>query len=120
MNLEALRIFCLTQPAATEDMPFDENTLCFKVGGKIFALTNLNGNPLEINLKCDPEKAAELREQHDCIKPGFHMNKKHWNTITIDGSVSNMLLREWITDSYELVFRSLPKILQKELEGEKE
>lgn len=102
MNIEELREFCLSLPEASEDFPFDETTLVFKVKGKMFALTDLVG-PLSVNVKCDPELALELREQYHAVKPGYHMNKKHWNTVEIDGSVSDALLREWITMSYTLV-----------------
>lgn len=90
-------------------MPFGEYTLCFKVGGKIFALTDIESKPLSFNVKCDPDKAVTLREQYDCVKPGYHMNKKHWNTIIADGSASRQLLQEWIDHSYDLVVASLPK-----------
>ena len=102
MNIEELREYCLSLPGASEDFPFDETTLAFKVGGKIFVLTDLDG-PLSVNLKCNPEKAIELREHYPSVKPGYHMNKKHWNTITIDGSVNDEMLKSWISDSYELV-----------------
>lgn len=102
MNIEELREFCLSLPEASEDFPFDETTLVFKVKGKMFALTDLVGS-LSVNVKCDPELALELREQYPAVKPGYHMNKKHWNTVEIDGSVSDALLREWITMSYTLV-----------------
>ena len=90
-------------------MPFGEYTLCFKVGGKIFALTDIESKPLSFNVKCDPDKAVTLREQYDSVKPGYHMNKKHWNTIIADGSVNRQLLQEWIDHSYDLVVASLPK-----------
>ena len=102
MNIEELREFCLSLPGSGEDFPFDETTLAFKVGGKIFVLTDLEG-PLSVNLKCNPEKAIELREHYPSVKPGYHMNKKHWNTITVDGSVNDEMLKSWISDSYELV-----------------
>lgn len=102
MNIEELRFYCLSKPGVTEDFPFDENTLVFRVDGKMFLLTDL-AEPLAMNVKCDPEKAMELREQYPCVAPGYHMNKKHWNTIKIDGSVTNEVLRQWIDDSYSLV-----------------
>ncbi|GAB1404019.1 putative protein YjbR [anaerobic digester metagenome] len=102
MNIEELRDFCLSLHGTSEDFPFDATTLVFKVGGKIFCLTDLEG-PLQVNLKCDPEKAIGLREHYPSVKPGYHMNKKHWNTVEIDGSVNDELLRSWIMDSYELV-----------------
>ncbi|MCW9064940.1 MAG: MmcQ/YjbR family DNA-binding protein [Ignavibacteriaceae bacterium] len=93
----------------TEEFPFDEETLVFKVAGKIFLLASLETIPLQINIKCDPEKAIELREEYDSILPGYHMNKKHWNTIIIDGAVPTRNLFEWIDDSYALVIAGLKK-----------
>lgn len=108
MNIETLREYCITKYRVTESFPFDETTLVFKVAGKMFALMSLE-NPLSINLKCDPRKAVLLREQYNCVTPGYHMNKTHWNTILIDGSVSEALVKEWIDHSYWLVVDSLPK-----------
>lgn len=118
MNIETLREYCLTKKGVTETFPFDENTLVFKVGGKMFLLTDLV-DLFSMNLKCDPEKAVELREHYNCVTPGYHMNKKHWNTVIFDGSVSDEILLGWIDDSYKLVFASLPAkernaILEKE------
>ncbi len=108
MNIEDLRDYCLQKPAAIEDMPFGDNTLVFKVGGKIFLLVGLeDGN--RFNAKCDPEWAIELRERHSEIIPGFHMNKRHWNTIYMDGGLKLNLLKELIDHSYTLVFNSLTK-----------
>ena len=109
MHIEQLREYCLTKKGAEETFPFDSETLVFKVGGKAFLLTGINSKPVRFNVKCDPEKAIELREQFDCVLPGFHMNKKHWNTIVADGSVSGKQLQQWITDSYKLVVTALPK-----------
>ena len=108
MHIEAFREYCLQLPGATEDFPFGEETLVFKVRGKIFALTHIDTFE-SINLKCDPEKAVELREQYEAVLPGYHMNKKHWNTVLTDGSVPDLLLKEWTKESYELVVQSLPK-----------
>lgn len=108
MNIESIREYCLLKKGVTEDTPFGPDTLVFKVMGKIFALTNLDGN-LRINLKCDPEKATELREEYSCVQPGYHMNKAHWNSVYIDGSVPDKLICEWIDLSYNLVVESLPK-----------
>ena len=108
MNIESFREFCLSKPGTSESFPFDENTLVFKVAGKMFALTDL-ADDFSINLKCDPEKCIELREHYDCVKPGYHMSKKHWYTILIDGSVDDKLLKEWIDLSYNLVVLSLSK-----------
>ncbi len=109
MNIEEFRDYCLQKKGVTEEMPFGEYTLCFKVGGKIFTLTDIESKPLSFNVKCDPDKAVTLREQYDCVKPGYHMNKKHWNTVLADGSVNRQLLQEWIDHSYDLVVASLPK-----------
>lgn len=102
MDIVELRDYCISKPNVTESFPFDEDTLVFKVNGKMFALTNLTGD-LTINLKCNPEKAIELREMYPAVEPGYHMNKQHWNTIRIDGSISTSLIKEWIDHSYSLV-----------------
>ena len=107
MNIEEFREYCLSKPLVTECFPFDEDTLVFKVSGKMFALTSLS-DTFNINLKCDPERAIALREEYPCVLPGYHMNKKHWNTVLIDGSVNDPLLRSWIDHSYDLVVASLP------------
>lgn len=109
MNIEEFRIFCLSKPAVTEEFPFDPETLVYKVAGKVFALTGLDEVNFKVNLKCDPDYAEELRESYDEVKPGFHMNKKHWNTVDFEGSLPEELLRELINHSYELVVKSLPK-----------
>ena len=115
MNLETYYEYCLSKKGVTEHFPFDEDTLVFKVGGKMFALSSLGqwekGQP-SVNLKCDPERAEELRAEYDDIQPGFHMSKTHWNTITINASVSDALIKEFIDDSYGLVFKSLTKKLK--------
>lgn len=102
MDIVELRDYCITKNDATESFPFDEDTLVFKVNGKMFALMNLTGD-LSINLKCDPEKAIELRELYPAVEPGYHMNKAHWNSIRVDGSIPSSLIKEWIDHSYELV-----------------
>ena len=104
-----LQQYCLSKKAVTEDFPFGETTIVFRVMGKIFLLASLDSNPLQFNVKCDPEKAIELREQHSAIQPGYHMNKKHWNTVIIDGSLPAALLKELIDHSYELIVQSLSK-----------
>jgi len=118
MNLETYYEYCLSKKGVTEHFPFDEDTLVFKVGGKMFALSSLlqweKGNP-SVNLKCDPEKAQELRANYDGINPGFHMSKIHWNTITINDDVPDVLLKELIDHSYDLVFKSLTKKIQSEI-----
>lgn len=109
MNIENYRNFCLSFPGTTEDLPFDENTLCFKVMGKIFTICNIEKFE-SINLKCDPVKAIELREMYpDIVIPGYHMNKKHWNTVRMQHNLTDELIKEWITDSYQLVVAGLPK-----------
>ncbi|MFV8368566.1 MmcQ/YjbR family DNA-binding protein [Flavobacterium sp. LB2R40] len=119
MNLETFYEYCLSKKGVTEHFPFDEDTLVFKVGGKMFALSSLNqwekGEP-SVNLKCDPEYAEELRAEHDAIQPGFHMSKTHWNTIAINASVSDALVKELIDHSYGLVLKSLTKKLQSEIQ----
>jgi predicted DNA-binding protein (MmcQ/YjbR family) len=115
MDIEQLREYCLLKPGVDETLPFGPDTLAYKVGGKIFLLTGLDNEELRFNVKCDPEKALELREQFSCVLPGYHMNKNHWNTIIVDGSVSSKQLKEWIDHSYELVVESLPKKVREEL-----
>lgn len=115
MNVETLREYCLSKKAVTEDFPFGESTLVFRVKNKIFLLVSLDSSPLQFNAKCEPNKAIELREQYDAIQPGYHMNKKHWNTVVIDGSISTVLIKEMINDSYDLIAQSLPKKLREEL-----
>ncbi len=114
MNIEDLRLYCLSKKGVTESFPFDEDTLVFKVMGKMFCLTSLSESD-SINIKCDPEKAIELREQYPCVQPGYHMNKKMWNTVIFDGSVSNKFLKEWIDHSYDEVVAGLTKKLKTEL-----
>lgn len=106
MNIEEFRFYCLSLPGVTEDMPFGGDTLVFRVGGKIFALTGADNFEFA-NLKCDPQKALELREQHDGIKPGYHMNKQHWNSVYPGKDVPDSLFRELIEHSYQLIFNSL-------------
>lgn len=103
MDIETLRDYCLSKKGAEETLPFGPDTLVYKVNGKIFLLTGLDSDPLSFNVKCDPDKALELRETYSCVTPGYHMNKKHWNTVIADGSIPSRLLREWIDDSYNLV-----------------
>ena len=103
MNIESLRDYCLGKKGVEETLPFGLNTLVYKVNGKIFLITGLDSESLTFNVKCDPALAVELREQYPCVQPGYHMNKKHWNTVVVDGSVSVKQLREWIDHSYELV-----------------
>ncbi|MBC6993025.1 MmcQ/YjbR family DNA-binding protein [Neolewinella lacunae] len=115
MTLEDLRAYCLAKPATTEGLPFGPDTLVFKVAGKMFALTGMDEADLRVNLKCDPEYAITLRERHEEIKPGYHMNKQHWNTVYIeDGDLSTELVRELIDHSYELIVASLSKKVRAE------
>ncbi|MEO1054533.1 MAG: MmcQ/YjbR family DNA-binding protein [Bacteroidota bacterium] len=116
MNIEEYRDYCLTKKGVTEDFPFDEKVLVFKVMNKIFALTDVDLFA-SVNLKCDPERAVELREQYSGIIPGYHMSKKHWNTVAMDGSVPFRLVKELIDHSYQLIVDSLPKKVKAELES---
>jgi len=118
MNIEEFREYCLSKKSVTESFPFDETTLVFKVAGKMFALTDTHDD-FSINLKCDPEKAIELRERYPVVIPGYHMNKKHWNTVNIDGSIPNDLVYQWIDDSYNLIVKKLPRSLWEELLSKK-
>lgn len=115
MNAESLRSHCLSKKGVEESQPFGPETLVYKVGGKIFLLIALEAVPLQFNAKCDPDAAIELREQWACVLPGYHMNKKHWNTIVVDGTVSDKHLLQWVDDSYNLVYESLPKRIKAEL-----
>jgi predicted DNA-binding protein (MmcQ/YjbR family) len=102
MNIEILREYCISKDDVTEGFPFGEDTLVFKVNSKIFALVNLDGD-LSLNLKCDPAFAIELREKYSSVLPGYHMNKKHWNTVLLDGSIPDAEVFSWIDHSYNLV-----------------
>lgn len=103
MNIESIREYCISKPDTEETLPFGPDTLVYKVKGKIFLLMGLDAEQLSFNVKCDPGKALELREEYPCVIPGYHMNKKHWNTVIVDGSVPARQLKEWIDDSYQLV-----------------
>lgn len=111
MNVEEVRTYCLSKKGANESFPFDEQTLVFKVMNKMFALISLE-NGAKINLKCHPAKSIELRERYAEIEPGWHMNKKHWNTVTFNQTLPDELVKELIDHSYTLVVESLPKKLQ--------
>lgn len=115
MNIEEFRDYCIQKKGVTEEFPFDKNTLVFKVMGKMFALADMDLFE-SINLKCDPERAVELREQFQGVLPGYHMSKIHWNTVLVDADVSDKLLFQMIDDSYHLVAKSLTKKLKEELE----
>lgn len=116
MYLEEIRDYCLSKKGTEETFPFDQTTLVFKVFGKMYALIDVD-EARSINLKCDPERAEELREQYEGIIPGYHMSKKHWNTVLLDGSINRSLVMELIDHSYDLVYASLPKNLRNELEN---
>ena len=107
ISIETIRNYCLSKPFVRESFPFDDTTLVLKVKDKMFLLMNLEP-PVSINVKCDPERAIDLREKHSFVEPGYHMNKKHWNTIRLDEPVPANDLFEWIDHSYDLVFRKLP------------
>ncbi len=113
MDIEMLREYCLSFDEVSEEFPFGNDTLVFKVMGKIFLLAGLDNTPLQFNVKCNPEKAIELREQYESVQPGYHMNKKHWNTVILDGIIPPQLVREMIRDSYDLVYASIPKSKRK-------
>ncbi|MFF3649823.1 MmcQ/YjbR family DNA-binding protein [Streptomyces sp. NPDC002181] len=108
MTPAELRAFCLGFNAAVEEFPFTPETSVFKVLGKVFALSALDAEPLKVNLKCEPELAVRLREEHEAIVPGWHMNKRHWNTVTV-GTLPDALVRELVEDSYDLVVAGLPR-----------
>lgn len=109
MDVEYLREYCLAKAGVTESFPFDESTLVFKVLGKMFALIGLEREPLAVNLKCDPDYALELRDEYSEIIAGYHMNKKHWNTVNVEGELEEKLILSLVDHSYDLVFKSLPK-----------
>ncbi|MGW0606281.1 MmcQ/YjbR family DNA-binding protein [Streptomyces sp. NPDC002640] len=110
MTPQELRALCLSFGGAVEDFPFGPDTSVFKVGGKLFALTALDARPLKVNLKCDPDDALRLRREHaGWILPGWHMNKRHWNTVTADGALPDALVRELVENSYDLVVAGLPR-----------
>ncbi len=115
MDARELQRCCLDRAGAIEDFPFGSETSVFKVGGKMFALSRLRREPLEVSVKCEPELAVEFRNSYDAIRPGYHLNKRHWNTITLDGSLADGLVCDLIEDSYDLVVSALPKRTREEL-----
>ena len=115
MDAHELRAWCLQLAGASEDLPFGPEVSAFRVAGKIFALTMLERTPLEVSLKCDPDLAVELRNSYAAIRPGYHLNKRHWNTVALDGGLDDQFVRELIEDSYDLVVSALPKRTQREL-----
>jgi predicted DNA-binding protein (MmcQ/YjbR family) len=116
LNLEDIRMYCLQKPFTTEDMPFGEDTLAFRVMNKIFLLTGLTNNELSVNMKCDPDHAIELRERYTDILPGYHMNKRWWNTVRANGEVPDKLFLDLIDHSYALVVKGLPRSLKEQIE----
>ena len=116
MNIESYRSYCLAHKGVTEEFPFGDGVLVYKVMGKMFALAGIEHFE-SVNLKVDPEKGVELRERYTAVQPGYHMNKKHWITVTIDGSIPDRLLRQWIDHSYDLVASRLTKIEKRALES---
>ena len=109
MNIEGFREYCLKKPKATEETPFGPDDLVFKVEGKIFAIASLLDVPPRVNLKCDPDLALELRDRYEQVRAGYHMNKKHWNTVELSGGIPEPEMKKMIDDSYDLVVQSLPK-----------
>jgi predicted DNA-binding protein (MmcQ/YjbR family) len=115
MDAAGLRAWCLEQPGAVEEFPFGPEHSVFKVSGKMFALSALERDPLEVSVKCDPELAVALRGSYDAIRPGYHLNKRHWNTITVDGRLEDRLVRDLVEDSYDLVVSALPARVREQL-----
>ena len=115
MNIEEIRDYCMAKAGVTDGLPFGDDTLVFKLENKIFALVSMDSIELSINLKCDPELAIDLRSRYSGVLPGYHMNKKHWNTIIINEINNNKLVKQWIDHSYDLILKSLPKITQQKI-----
>ena len=115
MNVESFRDYCIAKSGTTEDLPFGPEHIVFKVGGKMFALLALDEVPSTANLKCDPDRALELRDRYEQVRPGYHMNKKHWNTVELNTGLPEAELRRMIDDSYALVVRALPKRQREQL-----
>ena len=109
MDRDGVFALCLALPGAEETYPFGDEVAVMKVGGKMFALVMLSGEPGSVNLKCDPDWAVELRQRHEAVRPGYHMNKRHWNTVELDGTIDDEDVREMIEHSYGLVVRALPR-----------
>ena len=116
MDATELRGWCLRQSGAFQDFPFGPEHSVFKVAGKMFALSALDRTPLEVSVKCEPELAVDLRASYSAIRPGYHLNKRHWNTITLDGSMPDQFVRDLIEDSYDLVVSALPKRVREQLD----
>jgi predicted DNA-binding protein (MmcQ/YjbR family) len=117
MNIEGITDYCLKKKGVIQEFPFDEETLVLKVMSKMFLLASLEKIPLQINIKCSPEEVLELREKYDAVIPGYHMNKKHWNTVIIDNTIPPKNILSWIDDSYDLVVSGLKKSEKEELEN---
>jgi predicted DNA-binding protein (MmcQ/YjbR family) len=115
MDAAGLRRLCLAQTGAVEDFPFGPEHSVFKIGGKVFAISALDRTPLEVSVKCEPGLAVQLRVTYAAIRPGYHLNKRHWNTVTLDGSLPDQLIRDLVEDSYDLVVSALPKRTRKQL-----
>jgi len=115
MNIEELRLHCLSKKQCTESFPFDEHVLVFKVGGKMFALSNLSWEKCAVNLKCDPQRAIELREEYESIRPGYHMSKKYWNTVDCESGLTTPFIKQLIDESYDIVVAGLTKKRRAEL-----
>lgn len=115
MTLKELEAYCLAKPGSVADFPFDQETMVFKAGNKMFALANINSDPPKVNLKCDPLLAQDLRERYEEVEPGYHMNKRHWNTVGCQGNLPDSEIKKMIDLSYELVVKSLTKKTRKEL-----
>src|SRR5690242_3740932 len=115
MDARELRACCLRHPGATEEFPFSPGTSVFKVAGKMFALSPLERTPLRVSVKCEPELAVGLRASYPAIRPGYHLNKRHWNTLTLDGSLPDQLVRDLIEDSYDLIVSALPRRVRTQL-----
>lgn len=109
MDQHELKAQCLALPGASEEFPFGDEVSVFKVGGKMFAASHLDAEPLQLSVRCEPELAEQLRADHEAIAPGYHLNKRHWNTITLDGSLPDRMVTDLLGDSYDLVVASLPK-----------
>ena len=115
MNAAALRRYCLARPGAEETFPFGPETSVFKVGGKLFAISALRSEPLSVSLKCEPELAVGLRATYPAIRPGYHLNKRHWNTVTLDGSLPDSMVENMIEDSYDLIVAKLARATRERL-----
>jgi predicted DNA-binding protein (MmcQ/YjbR family) len=115
MVLKVLRSHCLAKSGVTEGHPFGPGVLVMKVGGKMFAIIGEDDDPLTVSLKCEPEIAVVLRAAHDAVQPGYHLNKRHWNTVSLDGSIDERQVLEWVDDSYDLVVERLPQRIREEL-----